>query len=240
MNLRSPHALESAAPAHGLVIAGTQGSSGKTAVTSLLLAAFAERGIATQPFKVGPDFIDPAYHVTYGTNACRNLDTWLMGVDAVREEVRTHGAGKIGVVEGVMGLFDGGRVDCAEGSTMEISQLLGWPIILILPAAKAGRSLGATLRGFLEEAEGRIVGVILNQISGDSHGSYLCEALAPLKIPILGALPQLEALQWPERHLGLQAAPECALPSRNEMAALAETHLDVTRILTHLQPAPLS
>ena len=227
-------------PSNGLILAGTQSSSGKTAIASLLLAAFAERGIPTQPFKVGPDFIDPAYHAAYAANCCRNLDTWLMGVDEVREEVRRHGAGKIGLVEGVMGLFDGGLPTSADGSTMELAQLLGWPILLILPSAKAGRSLAATLRGFLEEAgPGRIAGVILNQVSGDSHSAYLCEALAPLKIPVLGALPQIDALHWPERHLGLQAAQESALPSRKEMAALAETHLDINSILSQMQPAPI-
>ena len=226
-------------PSHGVILAGTQSSSGKTAIVSLLLAALSERGIPVQSFKVGPDFIDPAYHAAYATNSCRNLDTWLMGVGGVQEEVQRHGAGKISVVEGVMGLFDGGLPDSANGSAMELAQLLGWPILLILPSAKAGRSLAATLRGFLEEAgPGRIAGVILNQISGDSHRSYLCEALAPLKIPIMGALPQLEALHWPERHLGLQAAQERALPSRKEMAALAETHLDIDSILSKLQAAP--
>ena len=235
------YAARSEAPAHGLILAGTQSSSGKTAVASLLLAAFAEREIPTQPFKVGPDFIDPAYHATYAKSSCRNVDTWLMGMDEVREEVRRHGAGKIGLVEGVMGLFDGGLPDSADGSTMELAQLLDWPILLILPSAKAGRSLAATLRGFLEQAgPGRIAGVILNQVSGDSHRSYLSEALAPLKIPILGALPQLEALHWPERHLGLQAAQENNLPSRKEMAVLAETHLDINAILAGLQNAPLA
>jgi len=236
-----PFTPQSDGPSHGLILAGTQSSSGKTAVASLLLAAFAQRGIPTQPFKVGPDFIDPAYHASYTANGCRNLDTWLMGVDEVREEVRRHGAGKISLVEGVMGLFDGGVADSADGSTMELARLLGWPILLILPSAKAGRSLAATLRGFLEEAGlGRIAGVILNQVSGDSHRSYLSEALAPLKIPIWGALPQLDALHWPERHLGLQAAQERALPSRQEMAAIAEAHLDIGSILSQLQPAPAS
>ena len=241
MTTHSSFTPRSEGPSHGLILAGTQSGSGKTAIASLLLAAFAERGIPTQPFKVGPDFIDPAYHATYATSCCRNLDTWLMGVNEVQEEVRCHGAGKIGLVEGVMGLFDGGLADSADGSTLELAQLLGWPILLILPSAKAGRSLAATLRGFLEEAgPGRITGVILNQVSGDSHRTYLCEALAPLKTPILGALPQLDALHWPERHLGLQAARESALPSRKEMAAIAESHLDIGTILTHLQPSPTS
>ena len=117
-------ATRSETPAHGLILAGTQSSSGKTAVASLLLAAMAERGIPTQPFKVGPDFIDPAYHAAYASGSCRNLDTWLMGTNEVREEVRRHGAGKIGLVEGVMGLFDGGVASSAEGSTMELAQLL--------------------------------------------------------------------------------------------------------------------
>jgi len=240
MSTCSPFTPRPEGPAHGLILAGTQSSSGKTAISSLLLAALTERCIPVQPFKVGPDFIDPGYHAAYAANCCRNLDTWLMGVNEVQKEVRRHGAGKISVVEGVMGLFDGGLPDSADGSAMELAQLLDWPILLILPSAKAGRSLAATLRGFLEEAgPDRIAGVILNQVGGDSHRSYLCEALAPLKTPILGALPQLDALKWPERHLGLQAAQESALPSRKEMAAIAEAHLDIDSILSQLQLAPI-
>jgi cobyrinic acid a,c-diamide synthase len=223
----------------GLIFAGIQSSGGKTAVTCMLLAALAERGSAVQPFKVGPDFIDPGYHRRLAGIASRNLDAWMMGSDGIAREVAAHGAGKISIVEGVMGLFDGSDVRSDEGSTMELARFLDWPVVLVVPSAKAGRSLAAALRGFVEDAgHGRIAGVILNQVSGSGHADYLREAIAPLKIPVLGVVPVCEELAWPERHLGLQASQERAFPARKELARLAEKHLDLPRILAMLLPAP--
>jgi cobyrinic acid a,c-diamide synthase len=224
----------------GLIFAGMQSSGGKTAVTCMLLAALAERGLALQPFKVGPDFIDPGYHGRFAGTASRNLDAWMMGIDGIAREAAAHGAGKISIVEGVMGLFDGSDVRSDEGSTMEVARLLDWSVMLVVPSAKAGRSVAAALRGFVEEAgHGRIAGVILNEVSGNSHADYLREAIAPLKIPVLGVVPFCEELAWPERHLGLQASQERrAFPTRKELAQLAEKHLDLPRILAILSPAP--
>jgi len=223
----------------GLIFAGMHSSGGKTAVTCMLLAALAERGLAVQPFKVGPDFIDPGYHSRFAGTASRNLDAWMMGSDGIAREAAAHGAGKISIIEGVMGLFDGSDVRSDEGSTMELARLLDWPVVLVIASAKAGRSLAAALRGFVEEAgHGRIAGVILSEVSGSSHGDYLREAIAPLKIPVLGAVPFCEELAWPERHLGLQASQERAFPARKELAQLAEKHLDLPRILAMLSPAP--
>jgi cobyrinic acid a,c-diamide synthase len=144
----------------------------------------------------------------------------------------------VGIVEGVMGLFDGSDAGSDAGSTMEVARLLGWPVVLIVPCAKAGRSLAAALRGFVAEAGiGWIRGVILNQVSGESHADYLREAIAPLRLPVLGAVPRSAALQWPERHLGLQASQELALPEPDELAGLAEQFLDVPALVQMLAPA---
>ena len=182
-----------ATPSSGLIVAGMQSSGGKTALTCMLLAALAERGLAVQPFKVGPDFIDPAYHARFAGTASRNLDAWMMGIDGIAREAAAYGAGKISLVEGVMGLFDGSDVRSDEGSTVEIARLLDWPVVLVMTCAKAGRSVAAALRGFVEEAgHGRIAGVILNEVSGSRHGEYLSKAIAPLKIPVLGIVPYCE------------------------------------------------
>lgn len=231
----------------GIILGGMQSSSGKTAITCLILAALRQRQIPFQPFKVGPDFIDPGYHAFYADAPSRNLDEWLMGTDRLRHEAFQYATNKLGVVEGVMGLFDGSNVHSEEGSTMSVARLLNWPIVLIVPAAKAGRSLAAALRGFIETAgPEKIAGVILNGISGNSHREYLHDAIAPLKLPILGALPKLQELDWSERHLGLQASQECQLPARGAMASLAEQHLDLNAILqiasrcTPPLPAPVT
>ncbi len=230
--------------APGVILAGLQGSSGKTAISCLLLAAWTARSLRVQPFKVGPDFIDPAYHNRFGSLPSRTVDVWLMGEQGVRSEILIHGGGTthtqrpdLCLVEGVLGLFDGASAVSEEGSTMELARWTGWPVVLCLPAAKAGRSLAAAVRGFLAEAHPEpIAGVILNGVSGDSHAAYLREALAPLNIPVLGAVPQHELLRWEERHLGLQAAPEGRLPSPADLRSLAEATLDVEAIRSLARP----
>ncbi len=222
---------------HGLILAGIQSSSGKTTITCLLLAALKAKGLPIQPFKVGPDFIDPGYHTKICGVPCRNLDTWMMGRAGIQEEVTRHGTGKISVVEGVMGLFDGSDVRSDQGSTMELARILNWPILLVIPAEKAGRSLAAALRGFLAEAgKNRIQGIILNQVSGQSHTDYLRQAIKPLKVPILGAIPICKELRWPERYLGLQASQERKLPKKEDLARLAEKFLDIEKIVSMVSP----
>jgi cobyrinic acid a,c-diamide synthase len=212
----------------GFVLAGMQGSSGKTVLTCLLLAALEQRGLSVQPFKAGPDYIDPGYHNRYASRPSRNLDAWLMGKERVLQEACRHTVRSTGILEGVLGLFDGAHPTSEEGSTMELARWLGWPVVLSVPASKAGRSLAAGLRGFLAEAgPGRIAGVVLVGVSGDSHTEYLREALKPAGVPVLGAVPKMEALDWPERHLGLQAAQEQQLPTRKELAMIAQRTLDL-------------
>jgi cobyrinic acid a,c-diamide synthase len=224
--------------AHGLIVGGMQSGAGKTAVTCMILAALHERGLPIQPFKAGPDFIDPGYHGRFAGGPSRNLDFWLMKNDGIVQEAMTHGAGKISIVEGVMGLFDGSDVTSDEGSTIAMARLLHWPVILVIPSAKAGRSLAAALRGFIAEAGSDLIaGVILNGVSGRSHAEYLREAISPLKLPVLGAIPTCSELSWPERHLGLQASQERGFPHRWELAQLGESYLDLPGILALLEPA---
>ena len=129
-----------------------------------------------------------------------------------------------------MGLFDGASASSDEGSTMELARLLQWPVVLCVPAAKAGRSLAAALRGFIAEAHPhRIAGVVLNGVSGSSHAEYLREALLPLGVPVLGAIPRSAILDWPERYLGLRSAQAGQLPLVGELAAFAALYLDLER-----------
>src|SRR3984893_12752655 len=230
-----------ASKSNGIIIAGMRSGDGKTAVTCALLAALAERGLPIQPFKVGPDFIDPGYHARISGFTSRNLDVWMMGNQRLLLEISRHGAGKFSIVEGVMGLFDGSETQSEEGSTMALARLLNWPVLLVLASAKAGRSLAAALRGLVAAAgPGRVAGGLLYGVVGESHAEYLREAIAPLKLPVYGAIPICEELSWPERHLGLQANQECLFPSRRELAMLAEKFIDVPAICGQMTPAPRS
>ncbi len=222
----------------GIVLAGLQSSSGKTALTCLLLAGLQKRGVPVQPFKAGPDYLDPAYHQHFASCPSINLDSWMMGRSEVVRLVQKYGTGKLGLLEGVMGLFDGASPVSDEGSTLELARWLDWPIVLVVPAAKAGRSVRAAIRGFqLEAGADQIRGLILNLVSGESHADYLKQALADLKIPILGTLPRLPELQWLERHLGLQAVSETSLPDRASLGRLAEKYLNLNKFLS-LAPQP--
>lgn len=222
----------------GIILAGLQSSSGKTALTCLLLAGLQKRGVSVQPFKAGPDYLDPSYHQHFSSFPSINLDSWMMGQSEVGRLVQKYGTGKLGLLEGVMGLFDGASPVSDEGSTLELARWLDWPIVLVVPVAKAGRSIRAAIRGFkLEAGADRIRGLILNQVSGESHTNYLKQALADSKIPILGALPRLPELQWPERHLGLQAVSETSLPDQASLGRLAEQYLNLDHLLS-LAPQP--
>jgi cobyrinic acid a,c-diamide synthase len=206
-----------------------------------MLAGLQKRGVSVQPFKAGPDYLDPAYHQHFATCPSINLDGWMMGKPEVERLVQKYGTGKISLLEGVMGLFDGSSPVSDEGSTLELARWLNWPIVLVVPVAKAGRSIRALIRGFqLEARADRIQGLILNQASGESHADYLKQALADLKLPILGTLPRLLELQWPERHLGLQAVSETALPGRTTLAKLAEQYLDLDQLLSLVPDSEIS
>ena len=197
----------------GLIIAGTQSSSGKTALTSMLLAALKSKNVPIQPFKVGPDFIDPGYHKTFSGEDSVNLDSWIMGESEIRKAAERFTQNKVGIVEGVMGLFDGANPDDDHGSSMEIARWLQWPVLLVVDASHAGRSIFASIRGFIEEAgSGAIAGVILNRLGSEGHETYLKKACAGIDIPVYGMLPKMSELQWSERHLGLQASQEQEFP----------------------------
>src|SRR5579863_1594572 len=194
----------------GFVVAGTASGVGKTTITAALLAALRARGHAVQPFKCGPDYIDPAHHVAIAGRPSYNLDTWMLSrattcsifADAMRDA-------DIAVVEGVMGLFDGVDGSSDEGSTAEIARLLGLPIVLAVDASNAARSVAAVVKGFRDfDPRLRILGVILNGVAGPAHRKVLREAIAQVDVPVLGSFPRLPEAVLAERHLGLVTAGE--------------------------------
>jgi cobyrinic acid a,c-diamide synthase len=186
------------------VVAGAASSSGKTVITLGIMEALRKRGLTVQPFKAGPDFIDPGHHAALLKKPSYNLDGWMMGKKGVRNTFYRNIRGSdIGVVEGVMGLFDG--KDGEEGSTAEVSKFLGLPVVLVLDASKTARSIGATVLGFEKFDPGvDIRWVIFNKTGSLAHCKALKDAvLRDSKIKVLGCIPRDEALTIPSRHLGL-------------------------------------
>jgi len=217
----------------GLIVAGMHSSGGKTAVTSLLLAALRKRNFTVQPFKVGPDYIDPGFHFHYSAKHSINLDPWIMGREHILQAAKKFTENAFGIAEGVMGLFDGSDPTNDSGSTMEVARRLSWPILLVIPCQNSGRSITAAIQGFVAEAGGseHFTGIILNQVNSESHADYLSKACASLQIPILGALPEIQELRWPERHLGLQPGVEQELPEADQLAELAEKYFDLKLLI---------
>jgi cobyrinic acid a,c-diamide synthase len=189
-----------------IVIAGTTSGVGKTTVATGLMGALHKRGLKVQPFKTGPDYIDPSYHSWATGESSRNLDTWLLSHNAVLELFRRAVQGKdIAVIEGVMGLYDGHSSLDEEGSTAELAKLLGAPVILVIDSRKGARSLAAMVSGYQTfDPSLNLSGVILNGIGSDEHLRLCREAIEHYtKIAVLGYLPRRDNLSLPERHLGL-------------------------------------
>lgn len=219
----------------GLVIAGTGTGVGKTTVTAALLTALRTRGLTVQPFKCGPDYIDPAHHTALAGRPSYNLDTWMMPAETNRRLFRNAmRAADVAVVEGVMGLFDGAKGTTDEGSTAEIAKLLGLPVILVVDASNVARSLAALVMGFRDfDPQLRIAGVILNGAAGPLHVKLLCESIAPVGVPVLGWFPRLPELGLRERHLGLVTAGEETWNSQQvgRLGGAAEAHIDIDGLL---------
>ncbi|MFP4360467.1 MAG: cobyrinate a,c-diamide synthase [Alphaproteobacteria bacterium] len=228
--------------APGLVIAATQSSSGKTLVTLGLVRAFTKRGLAVGSFKVGPDYIDPAFHRAAGAVRCPNLDSWAMQLPTLARlaEAAAHDVDLV-IGEGVMGLFDGGPE--GRGSTADLASLLGLPVVLIVDAKGMGQSVAALAAGFAEFRDDvDVVGVICNRTGGARHDQLLAEALdARLPRRRLGVLPFDSGLELPSRHLGLVQARERDLePLIEEASRLVEAHLDLDRLEALAAPMALA
>ncbi len=213
----------------GLIVAAPASSSGKTVVTLALLRALRRAGIGVNSFKVGPDYIDPAFHAAATGRPCFNLDLWAMRPPTVAQLLQRLAAHAEFVVgEGVMGLFDG--AGDGSGSTADVAALTGWPVILVIDVRGQAGSAAALLRGFASHrADVTVAGVVFNRVGGDAHADTLRRAVASLGIPVLGCLPRSSDLTLPERHLGLVQAQERAdLDAFLDRAArLAGQHLDL-------------
>ncbi len=194
-----------------LLIAGTHSGVGKTTVTLGLLQAFLRQGKTVQPFKVGPDYIDPGYHSSLSDRPCRNLDGWLIPREELTQLFQRACLGaNLALIEGVMGLYDGIGATGEEGSTAQLAKILGCPVLLVLDASALSRSAAAIVRGMVEfDRQVRIVGCFLNRVGGPSHYRLVKEGIERFaKIPVVGYLPKDDRLRLPERHLGLVPSTE--------------------------------
>ena len=190
------------------LIGAPSSDSGKTTLTLALLRLFADRGQKVQPFKCGPDYLDPIHHTRAARRPSVNLDLFMMSPAHVQALFARHTAtADVAIAEGMMGLFDG--VDKAEGSSAAIASLLGLPVLLVVDGRAMAYSAAPLLAGFRQfRPDVKIAGVIFNFVNSDRHYQILRAAAADAGVEALGYVPRNEAMGLPERHLGLAVSPE--------------------------------
>ncbi|MEI8153130.1 MAG: cobyrinate a,c-diamide synthase [Hyphomicrobiales bacterium] len=227
--------------ARGLIVSAPRSSSGKTLVTLGLLGALRRRGVAVRAAKSGPDYIDPAFHAAATGAKGVNLDTWAMPpslIDALITDTAENA--EIVVVEGAMGLFDGvPGISGRSGAASDLAERLRLPVLLVLDVSGQSQSAAAVAAGFAAfNPAVRIGGVVLNKLGSDRHRTLIGDALKPLGIAVLGAIPRDETLVLPERHLGLvQAGEHADLAARlDHFAEVAARYLDLDAILAMAAP----
>lgn len=217
-----------------ILIAGATSGVGKTTIAAGIIAALKARGKKVQPFKCGPDYIDPGYLTLASGRACRNLDSWLLPVENLRELFAHSLTGvDMAVVEGVMGLFDGRYGLEGQGSTAEIACLLDIPVVLILDVSRTSGSAAAMALGYRSlDTRINIAGVILNYVGSPNHLRWTREAVEKKAgIPVLGYLPRQSSLCLPERHLGLIPAVEMEPSCLEDIRCQVEKTIDVEAII---------
>ena len=216
----------------GCVISAAMTGAGKTTVTLGLLAALRKRGIRVQPFKVGPDFIDPGLHEIAAGVPAHNLDGWMLSRETNQWLfARACRDKEVAVVEGVMGLFDGAGGKSESGSTAEMAKWLNLPVILVVDAHPMARSAAALIHGFRTfDSQVEIAGVIFNRVAGEGHYRILEDAVRDIRI--FGWLPMNPSIEIPERHLGLFTAKEELTASRiRAIGEFFEEHIDLDTIV---------
>jgi cobyrinic acid a,c-diamide synthase len=219
----------------GLLISAPASGTGKTTVMLGLLRALCEDGLAVQPFKSGPDYIDPAFHRAASGRASFNLDSWAMGAGLIGRLAGEAAGADLVLAEGSMGLFDGVAFAGAagHGSSAELARRMGWPVVLVLDVGGQAQSAAATALGFARmDPTLPFAGVILNRVASARHERLIRLGMEAAGLRVLGALPRRGDLKLPERHLGLvQAAEHPDLEAAiAAYAAFLRAHVDLAAL----------
>ncbi len=221
------------------VIAAPSSGSGKTILSMVLSAWARNKGFKIQPFKIGPDYLDPQQLTIASDSPCRNLDLFLSGSKWISDDFFNYGSSAdLALIEGVMGLFDGVGTS-QEGSTADIARRLNLPVVLVIEAKGQAASLAALVKGFINhDPHLKFAGVVLNKINSHRHKQLLAEVLESIDIDLLGCLPNDPELKLPSRHLGLVPAHEIKqLEKRLEAWCLiAESNLNLEVFRNLLKP----
>ena len=228
---------------HGILIAAPRSGSGKTMVTLGLLRALKRRGLAVQPFKCGPDYIDPAFHEAACGRPSYNLDSWAMDKETARALLSEANGADFIVIEALMGLFDGVATpgQWGNGASADIAALAGLPVILVLDISGQSQTAAAVARGFAGfRPDVEIAGVILNRAGSERHVRLARAGFDEIGMRVFGAIHRNEAVRLPERHLGLVQAGELSGLSAclDALADLAEAHIDIEGLLNTPSPRP--
>ena len=216
-------------------ISAAHKSSGKTTITLGLAAALARRGLAVQPFKKGPDYIDPMWLSLAAGRPCRNLDFHLMTRDEIRASFARHGlAAQISLIEGNKGLYDGLDLH-GSNSNAALASMLGSPVVLVIDARGMTRGIAPLILGYQAfDPSIRIAGVILNNLGGSRHEQKLRDVIGHYTgVEVIGAVPYDDRISIVERHLGLVPSNEAAAADRvvEAVRERIEQHVDMGRLL---------
>jgi cobyrinic acid a,c-diamide synthase len=227
----------------GFLIAAPRSGSGKTTVTLGLLRALSQRGLIVQPFKCGPDYIDPAFHAAACGRPSYNLDSWAMRKETVHSLLDEAEGADLIVIEAAMGLFDGAAAKGAwgNGTSADIAAISCLPAVLVIDISGQAQSAAAVALGFSGfRPDVKVAGVILNRAASARHEALARAGFEPTAMPVLGAIPRKEAIALPERHLGLVQASELGglAACLDALACLCEAHIDIEALLKTPSPCP--
>ena len=228
----------------GLLISAPASGTGKTTVALGLLAAFRARGLVVQPFKSGPDYIDPAFHTAASGRASVNLDSWAMAPGRIAGLAEAAEGADLVIAEGSMGLYDGVARpgEAGSGASADVAMMMGWPVVLVLDVSGQAQTAAAVAQGLARFRPGLpVAGVILNKVASPRHEALARAGMEQAGLKVLGALPRRPGVELPERHLGLVQAEE--LPRLEallaEAAAFVAEHCDLEAIRAAASSLPV-